>query len=116
MTFQSGETRQTFTVNAARDYLGDTGASVKLIFESPLPDGLSAGTADATTVSVTDVAGLTALHVNFGASASEVVEGATTTVTVTPNAAPGSDVSIPISADGQDGATTPTTTTASRWT
>ena len=104
LTFNSGQTSKTITFSAALDNLGDDGESVNLAF-GDLPTGVSAGTNEEATVNIDNVTPQTALTVNFGSASYAVTEGATTTVTVTLNNAPGSDATIPITSAGQDGAT-----------
>ena len=53
MVFASGETEQTFTFSATQDTVDDDGESVKLGFGA-LPTGVSAGSTNETTVSITD--------------------------------------------------------------
>ena len=52
--FAPGDTEQTFTFTADEDTIDDDGESVKLGFGNTLPTGVSAGTTDETTVSITD--------------------------------------------------------------
>ena len=54
VTFGPTDTEKIITFTAADDAEDDDGESVKLSFDSPLPDGVSAGTIDETTVSITD--------------------------------------------------------------
>ena len=53
VTFNAGDIEKSFTFTATDDAEDDDGESVKLTFDSPLPDGVSVGT-DETTVSITD--------------------------------------------------------------
>ena len=54
ITFQSGETEQSFTFTAARDAVEDDGESVKLGF-GPLPAMVTTGTTSEATLSIIDV-------------------------------------------------------------
>ena len=87
------------------DNLEDDGESVKLSFGSPLPTGVSAAVNDEAIVSITNVSAQNSLTINFGASAYALTEGGTTMVAVTLSAAPGSEVTIPLTATNQGGAT-----------
>ena len=105
VSFDSGETEKSFTVEAAVDNLEDDGESVKLSFGSTLPIGVSAAINDEAIVSITNVSAQNSLTINFGASAYALTEGGTTMVAVTLSAAPGSEVTIPLTATNQGGAT-----------
>ena len=104
LTFNSGETGKSFIVEAVEDNLDDDGESVKLGFDN-LPSWVVEGTNAEATVSITNVAPQITLEVNFGSPAYNLTEGEMTLVTVTLNAPPGSDVTIPISTSNQGGAT-----------
>ena len=52
LTFNSGETEQSFTFAAASDDVEDGGESVKLGFGSSLPDGVTKGATEEATVSI----------------------------------------------------------------
>ena len=114
VTFGPTDTEKIITFTAADDAEDDDGESVKLSFDSPLPDGVSAGTIDETTVSITDDDD-PAVTVSFEHSSYEVAESddaSTTsekenevTVKVTLSAAPERGVIIPIETEGRDGAT-----------
>ena len=54
ITFNSGVTRQVITLTATDDAEDDDGESVLLTFGASLPDRVSAGTVNETTVSITD--------------------------------------------------------------
>ena len=69
VTFNAGETSKTFIFTATHDTADDDGESVKLAFGT-LPTGVTAGTQDETTVTITD-----SLRVSFGASRYEAHEG-----------------------------------------
>ena len=104
VTFQSGETEKTITFTAVDDALNDDGERVRLGFGS-LPDRVSAGTPDETTVNITDD-DVPSVTVEFEASAYTVAESDDTTtpgvteneveVTVTLSANPERTVTIPI--------------------
>ena len=98
LIFNSGETEKTLTFSAVQDNLDDDGESVKLGFER-LPSGVSAGNPSETTVSITNVGSQISLEINFESPSYVLTEGATTLVTVTLNAPPGSDVNVPISTE-----------------
>ncbi len=75
VTFGPTETSKTFTFTATQDTVDDDGESVKLTFDSPLPGGVSTGTIDETTVSITDDDAPSSLTVNFKKSGYTVTEG-----------------------------------------
>ena len=54
VVFNSGDTEKTFSFQATDDSADDDGESVKLGFGSSLPTGVTAGSTDETTVSITD--------------------------------------------------------------
>ena len=105
LTFNSGETEKSFTVEAAEDNLEDDGESVKLSFGSTLPIGVSAAINDEAILSITNVSAQNSLTINFGASEYALTEGGTAMVAVTLSTAPGSDVTIPLTVTNQGGAT-----------
>ena len=95
VTFDAGETSQSFTFSATQDTDNDDGESVRLGFGS-LPDaGVSAGTPAATTVNITDD-DVPAVTVQFSQGSYTVAEGATQSVTVTLSADPERTVVVPI--------------------
>ena len=102
VTFNSGETSKTFTFSAADDDVDDDGEVVKLTFGT-LPSGVTAGTRNETTVTITDT-DIPAVKVSFGAATYTVDEGSTVTVTVTLDADPERTVTIPITKSNQGGA------------
>ena len=104
VTFISGETEQTFTFTATQDTDDDEGESVLLRFGSDLSGGVSAGTLDETTVTITDD---DPPEVSFGQSAYTVVEGGTVSVQVKLTSAPASAVTVPVTHTPQ-GATSST--------
>ena len=103
VVFNSSDTEKSFTFSATDDTADDDGESVKLGFGNTLPTGVTAGTTNETTVSITedDVPSVT---VSFATSSYTVAEGNTVTVTVTLSADPERTVTIPITKDNQDGA------------
>ena len=103
VTFDSGETSKAFTFTAEADDDDDDDESVLLRFGAGLPAGVTAGTPDQATVTITDddVPGVTA---QFGQSAYTVAEGGAQTVTVTLSADPERTVIIPIETTDQGGA------------
>ena len=98
VTFNSGETSQTFTVQATGSDGADSGESVLLGFGT-LPTGIAAGTPDTATVSITDQE-----VASFGASTYSVTEGASVTITVQLGSDPGRTVTIPLTTTNQGGA------------
>ena len=115
VTFDSGETSKSFTFTAAHDTVDDDGESVKLSFGATLPDGVSVGTTDEATVSITDD-DVPSVTVSFGSAVYTVAESDdsdttnvtenTVEVTVTLSADPERTVVIPIEKTNQGGATT----------
>ena len=103
VTFNATETEKTFTVEAAQDNLYEIGESVLLGFEN-LPTGVTGGTTDEATVTITNVSAQNFLTVNFGVSVYSLPEGGTATITVMLNTAPGSDATIPLTRTNQGGA------------
>ena len=104
VTFNSGNIEKSFTITAVDDAEDDDGESVKLSFGSPLPDGVSAGTTDETTVSITDDDAPSSLTVNFKESGYPVTEGSTVEVVLTLDDDPELKVTIPLSWSNEDGA------------
>ena len=103
--FTSGETQTTFTFTATSDSVDDDDESVTVGFGSSLPAGVTPGTPNETAVSITDD-DVPSVAVMFGQAAYTVAEGSTVTVTVTLSADPERTVTIPVTATGQNGATT----------
>ena len=101
VTFDSGESSKSFTFTAAHDTVDDDGESVKLSFGATLPDGVSAGTPNQATVSITDDDVPDTVAVSFGASAYSVVEGGSQTITVELDTDPERTVVIPIIATSE---------------
>ena len=104
VVFNSGDTEQTFTFTATQDSVDDDGESVKLSFDSSLPDGVSAGTIDETTVSITDDDAPSSLTVNFKKSGYTVTEGSIEEIMLTLDDDPERTVTIPLSWSNEDGA------------
>ena len=102
VTFASGETEKTVTIEATQDTDNDDGESVKLGFGT-LPDRVTAGTTSEATVSITDD-DVPEVKVSFSTTAYPVIEGGTVDVTVTLDADPERQVIIPIEVTDQDGA------------
>ena len=94
---------QTITFSATDDAEDDDNESVLLEFGT-LPDGVSAGTPNQATVTITDD-DVPQVAVMFGATAYTVAEGGTRQVTVTLSADPERTVVIPLTATGQGTAT-----------
>ena len=103
VTFNSGDTEQTFTFTAAQDTADDDGESVELGFGSSLPAGVSEGSPSETTVSIRDDDD-PQVTVSFGASTYTAAEGGTATVTVTLSADPERTVEVRITTTNQGGA------------
>ena len=103
VTFDSGESSKSFTFTAAHDTVDDDGESVKLSFGATLPDGVTAGTTDEATVTITDD-DVPSVTVSFGSAAYTVAEGSSRTVTVSLDADPERTVVIPIEAANEGGA------------
>ena len=99
VTFQPGQTRTSFTVRVTDDSDDDDGESVLLGFRRLFPDDLEVGRygARATTLHIADNDGETAVTVSFEAANYTAAEGgATATVRLLLNAAPGREVTIPL--------------------
>ena len=107
LTFNTGDTSKTIIFTATQDTEDDDGESVLLAFGTP-PSGVSAGTTDEATVSITDddvlQVGNPQVAVMFGQAAYTVDEGDTVMVMVTLSADPGRTVVIPLTATDQGGA------------
>ena len=105
VTFDAGDMSQTITFTATQDAVDDDGESVLLAF-GILPDGVSPGTRNETTVSITDD-DVPQVTVSFGQAAYTVAEGETQSVAVTLSADPERTVVIPITHTPQTGADSP---------
>ena len=86
VTFNSGDTTQTFTFTATQDTDNDDGERVKLSFGA-LPDQVTAGATSVATVSITDD-DVPSVMASFEQAAYTVAEGSSVTVRVTLNADP----------------------------
>ena len=94
VTFNAGgPTEMTFTFTATQDTVDDEGESVLLGFGSDLSGGVSAGTPDETTLTITDD---DPPEVSFGQSAYTVAEGGMVSVEVKLTSALGSAVTVPV--------------------
>ena len=107
VTFVPGDTEVDISFSAASDGENDDGESVKLTFGA-LPDGVTMGSTDEATVSITDDDAidlpLTSVQVSFGGSAFTVPEGSSVEVTINLSADPERSVTIPLTRTNQDGA------------
>ena len=104
VTFSSGETEKTFTVTATEDNLEDGGEGMKLSFVN-LPPEATLGTTNEATVTIINKAAQNSLTVAFQSVAYSVPEGNSVVVTVILSAAPGSEVTVPLTVTEQGGAT-----------
>ena len=102
LTFNSGDTEAEITFAADSDSDNDNGESVKLGFGA-LPTGVSAGTTNEATVSITDD-DLPSVTANFEQASYTVSEGDAVDVTVTLSEDPEQSVTIPLSTTNQGGA------------
>ena len=99
VTFQRGQTQTSFTVRATDDSEDDDGESVVLHFRRLFPDDLEAGRygARVATLHLADNDGDTAVTVSFEAANYTAAEGgATATVRLLLDTAPGRSVTIPL--------------------
>ena len=97
VTFQPGRTAVTFTITATDDSDDDDGESILLQFGTEFPEDLQVDRHGQTTVHLKDDDGSSAVRVSFGAENYTAVEGgATATVQVRLNAAPGRSVTVPL--------------------
>ena len=107
VTFVPGDTEVDISFSAASDGENDDGESVKLTFGA-LPDGVTTGSTDEATVSITDDDAidlpLTSVQVSFDGSAFTVPEGSSVEVTINLSADPERSVTIPLTRTNQDGA------------
>ncbi len=110
VTFEAGDTSQTFDISATEDNLAEAGEKVKLSFGT-LPAEATAGDPAVATVSLLDrTQGQdlpTPPTVHFENAAYSVNEGASVAVKVKLSKAPGSEAVIPISRANRAGATDP---------
>ena len=104
--FQADQTSQTITFIATDDTEDDDDEEVLLTFDTDnLPDRMTPGTLNSTTVSITDNDD-PEVTVYFEADTYTVPEGETQSITVSLNVDPERTVIIPITARGQNNATT----------
>ena len=105
VTFNAGgPTEMTFTFTATQDTVDDEGESVLLGFGPDLSGGVSAGTPDETTLTITDD---DPPEVSFGQDSYTVAEGGMVSVEVKLTSAPASAVTVPVTHTPQ-GATSST--------
>ena len=108
VVFNSGDTEKTFSFAAADDSDDDDGESVKLGFGT-LTTGVSAGSVDESTISITDddetTQNLVSVQASFQASTYSLTEGSTIDVIVTLSDDPERNVSIPLTATNGTGTT-----------
>ena len=92
VVFNDGDTEKTFNFSATQDTVDDDGESVKLGFDT-LPTGVSAGSTDETTVSITDddTAGVTVSDTSL-----DIDEGDSDTYTVVLDSQPTHNVTITV--------------------
>ena len=105
--FNAGDTEKTFTLTATDDAVDDDGESVKLGFGT-LPTGVSAGSTDEATVSITDD---DAVGVTVTPTKLTIGEGGSQTYTVSLNSEPTADVTVTIGGASGDVSTDLTTLT-----
>ena len=104
VVFNASDTVKSFTFTATADDDNDDGESVKLGFDNSLPTGVSAGTTNEAIVSITDD-DVPSVTVSFEQGSYTVAEGNTVTVKVTLSEDPERTVTIPLTKEGQGGAT-----------
>ena len=102
VTFQSGDTEQSFTFTAALDTVQDDAERVKLGF-GPLPARVTAGARDEAIVLITDD-DAPAITVGFEKGSYSVAEGDNVAVRVKLNKNPERTVTIPLTTINQNGA------------
>ena len=93
VTFAAGQTEQMFMFRATQDQLDDDGEKVLLAFGTPLPQGVSAGTTAATTVTITDddTAGVSVSNTSL-----TIAEGSSGTYTIVLDSEPTATVTVTI--------------------
>ena len=93
VTFNAGDMSTSLTFEATQDQLDDDGESVLLAFGTPLPEGVSAGTTSATTVTITDddTAGVSVSDASL-----TIVEGSSGTYTIVLDSEPTATVTVTI--------------------
>ena len=104
VTFQAGQTRQTFTVTATDDSVDDDGESVRIGFGT-LPDGFVAGARPTATVALADDDGPVTEVFFDGAADLTVEEGNVTRVSVYLSEPARTTVTIPLTRTHRGGAT-----------
>ena len=104
VTFQAGQTRQTFTVTATDDSVDDDGESVRIGF-GPLPDGYAQGARPTATVALADDDGPVTEVFFDGAADLTVEEGNVTRVSVYLSEPARTTVTIPLTRTHRGGAT-----------
>ena len=104
VTFNSGETSTSFTVSATDDDLDDDDESVLLEFGTMPDDRVSANPHPQARLTIVDDDD-PHVTVQYGQDTQGVGEGETVNVTISVSADPERTVTIPITATGQDGAT-----------
>ena len=102
VTFNSGDTTKSFIFATAQDDVDDDGESVKIAFDV-LPNGVSAGTNNETTISITDD-DYPNVIASFGQPSHTVDEGSSATLHISLNADPERTLSIPLTVAGHGGA------------
>ena len=103
VTFNSGETSKTFTFSATQDEVDDDDEGVKVAFET-LPDRVSEGTEAETTVIIDDDDD-PFVSVSYEHTEYQVFEGGSVTLALVLSVDPERTVIIPLTAAGQNGAT-----------
>ena len=103
LTFGATDTQEEFTFAAATDSDNDDGESVKLGFGN-LPTGVTAGSANETTISITDE-DVPSVRVSFGQANYTVAEGSSINITVTLDTDPERTLEIPLTVTNLGGAT-----------
>ena len=104
MTFHSGETSKSITLTAIDDELDDDDERVRLELGAMPDEWITAGTQDETVVTIADN-DFPELTVEYGQDSQLLAEGETVQVTVRLSAVPEREVTVPLTATGQDGAT-----------
>ena len=94
VTFQSGETSAVVTFGATQDEEDDNDEQVVLGFPATLPTGISAGSVNEATVTITDDDAPDRVGVSWGAATYTVAEGETQEITVELDKAPERAVTI----------------------
>ena len=104
VVFNASDTEKSLTFTATADDDNDDGESVKLTFGSTLPAGVTEGSTKEAVVSITDD-DVPSVTVSFEQDSYTVAEGSTVTVKVTLSEDPERTVTIPLTKEGQGGAT-----------